>query len=204
MAARSGPALSDDEAARHHHAAALSPLSVPSAPAGAAPDAGTVAINAGDLPPPPPPPPLLPPKACAAGAHGWSGNVAPPQLRWTSRYAAGRLVPTSFLNALIVASLRNPSLLRLVSMFARGSELRLRHVQVPAELLSGGGALFAVAFLHMALRHRVVLLGVYRDARPLAAPLPYVVTNLPMNARLRQGDVLFVVVPVVAESSSVL
>jgi hypothetical protein len=60
-------------------------------------------------------------------------------------------VPTSFLNSLIVASLRNPSLLRLVSMFARGSELRLRHVQVPAELLSGGGALFAAYVVVTAL-----------------------------------------------------
>jgi len=133
----------------------------------------------------------------ASGAHGWSGVTEPPQLRWSSRYAAGRLVPTSFLNSLIVAALRNPSLLRLVSMFARGAELRLRHVQVPPELLAAGGARFASVFLHMALRHRVIVVGVYRDARHRAAPLPYVVTNPPMCARIRPGDVLFVVVPVV-------
>ena len=117
-------------------------------------------------------------------------------------------MPTSFLNSLIVSTFLNPSLLRLVTMFARGDEIRLRHVQVPPELFApglagqlggGGGAegpAFATVFLHLALRHRVIVVGVYRDARHLAAPLPYVVTNPPMSARVRPGDVLFVVVPV--------
>ena len=168
-------------------------------------EGGVVEIEVQALPPPPPPPDTaVPPKSVASsaagGAHGWSGVTEPqPQLRYTARYAAGRLVPTRFVNSLIVASLRNPSLLRLVTMFARGEQLRLRHVQVPPELLSGGGsggAFFATVYLHMALRHRVIVVGVFRDARGLGAPLPYVMTNPPMNSRIRTGDVLFVIVPV--------
>jgi hypothetical protein len=50
-------------------------------------------------------------------------------------------------------------------------------------------------FLHLALRYSVVPLGLYRDHRLLAAPLPYVYTNPPMAARVTPGDVVFVLLP---------
>lgn len=241
--------------------------------------------QSGAPPPPPPPPPRgLGEKPHNGGAGRPMGlrerhaakhsslRVSEPGLKWTSRYAAGRLFPTSCVNSLLIQSFYNPSLLRLISMFARGDQLRVRHVQVPPELLhspdcplhpsyphlsgpagdlergggygyghsslhQGGGSghhehahaygqeaagpaaassedgdgedeedggasacecsvSYAQLFLHMVLRHRVTPLGLFRDRRWLGAPLPYVHSNPAMNAGVRYGDVVFVVVPV--------
>lgn len=62
-------------------------------------------------------------------------SAEPGHLRWSIRYAGGRLFPTSCLNNLLVASFYNPSLIRMIHMFARGDKLRLRHVQIPSSLL---------------------------------------------------------------------
>jgi voltage-gated potassium channel len=165
--------------------------------------------------PPPPQPhrPLL--RGPSASAHP---TPAPPGIRWDARFAAGRLFPTSSLHALLVASFFNPSLLGLITMFARGDQLRLRHVLVPPELLHGdacpprtgaaaaaGGAAappcgctipYARLVLHLVLKHNVVPMGLFRDRHHLGAALPYVHANPSMSARVRCGDVVFVVVPV--------
>lgn len=55
--------------------------------------------------------------------------------KWSSRYAAGRLFPTSFVNRLLGQAFFNPQLLSLADSFAQGDALRLRHMSIPHALL---------------------------------------------------------------------
>lgn len=51
-------------------------------------------------------------------------------------------------------------------------------------------------FVHFVFRHGVVPLGLFRDRRHLGAALPYVHTNPALGRLCREGDVVFVLVPV--------
>ena len=180
--------------------------------------------------------PLIPPSykiptstPMESGIDGYSSN-----LRWSIRYAGGRLFPTSCLNNLLVASFYNPSLLRMIHMFARGDKLRLRHVPIPASILHQSSCTlryrnvasenevlpsprvthssatqpdndsttcycqitYAKLFLHIVRKYHLVPLGLFRDRSWLNAPLPYIHSNPRMNARVRCGDVAFIVAPV--------
>jgi hypothetical protein len=141
--------------------------------------------------------------------------------KWSSRYAAGRLYPSSFAAGQLVAqAIFNPGLLKLADAFAQGDALRIRHADVPplphaAAPTAGGRSSSAAVNEHEAdggsgsaagptwvrvvfdflLRQRLVPLGLYRDGRWRQAALPYVHTNPPLGARCRPGDVVFVLEP---------
>ena len=93
--------------------------------------------------PPPPPHKQQQQQQDAAEGH-WRFVLG---YKWSSRYAAGRLFPTSFINRLLGQTFYNMQLMKLADAFAQGDQVRLRHVSVPHALLhtqpgctaSGGG-----------------------------------------------------------------
>lgn len=67
--------------------------------------------------------------AAAAEEDRWRAVLG---YKWSSRYAAGRLYPSSFAAGQLVAqAFFNPGLLKLADAFSQGDTLRIRHVDVP-------------------------------------------------------------------------
>jgi hypothetical protein len=130
-------------------------------------------------------------------SRGWLRADTLTPLRWSPRFAAGRLFATSSLSALLVSSLFHPSLGALVSSFARGNELRLRHVAIPPGLFGADhGVAFGRVFVSLLLDHSMLVVGLLRHN---SEGLPFVLTNPCMNLRVSRRDVAFVSVPVRSE-----
>jgi hypothetical protein len=113
-------------------------------------------------------------------------------LRLSSRYASGQLLPSQSFNTLLVQSLFNPSLLRLIKLFAENDSIRIISISIPNHLLINPPLTFATVFIDMLRNKQQITLGLYRSNLVHKSPLPYVFTNPPMNTILHSKDLLFV------------
>jgi hypothetical protein len=116
-------------------------------------------------------------------------------LRLSSRFASGQLLPSQSFNTLLVQSLFNPSLLRLIKLFAENDSIRIISKPIPNHLLINPPLTFAAVFIDMLRNKQQITLGLYRSNLVHKSPLPYVVTNPPMNTILDPKDLLFVCSP---------
>jgi len=115
-------------------------------------------------------------------------------IRLSARFAAGRLFPSQTLNTLLVQALFNPSLLRLITLFASNQDIRILSIPLNQKLLSipSGERNFGIVYLNQLLDHNQLTLGLYRR---LKSSLPYVYTNPKMSTIVLDSDLLFVCVP---------
>ena len=111
-----------------------------------------------------------------------------------SFYAAGRIMVPALLDTLTAQAFFNPGLIpdffrELQGGASRGGTL-LRQLALPAGLV---GRTYGDLVSHLALRQRVVPLGLYRKKAENATwKLPYVHTNPPPGTVLREDDRVFV------------
>lgn len=123
-------------------------------------------------------------------------------LRLSHRFAAGRLFPSQTLNTLLVQALFNPSLLRLITLFASNQGVRILSIPLSQELLVIPSHIrtFGRIYLHQLLHHNQLTLGLFRGAERrhdanAKSHLPYVFTNPAISTLVDATDLLFVSVP---------
>ena len=113
--------------------------------------------------------------------------------RWTSRYAAGRLLDChSWGTVLLTSAVKSSRLCDLAELVLVSGKSLVVHVEVP-ELGGQGPPTWARVCAHFALRGGVAL-GLFRSGG--GAPLPYVYANPPLNCRVdRNSDIVFALMP---------